>query len=501
MKVLLCKPPLTLQKDFNGIARFYPPIGLGYIASSLKKEGYEVKILDTGIEKWNKINERGNGVKYLGMNFDDITELVKREKPDIVGISILTVEAINASLVAKAVKKANENIKVIAGGPHVCVRPEETIVDPNIDLIVIGEGEVTTAELVNALENDKPLQDVRGIWYKTVNRVFKNELRPPIKDLDELPFPAWDLMNMEKYFKALKYLQGGRSLKEREMGIITSRGCPYACVFCSIRLSMGRSFRPRSPKNVLSEIEYLVNKYDIKHIGFEDDNLIFDKKRMNTICDMLIEKGLDEKITWDTPNGVRADTLNEELLIKMKRAGCTEIIVAPESGSQYVVNNIIGKNLDLKTVEDVVGICKKVGIDCGCYFVVGIPGETIEQLEETVKFANKMRTLGAKPYCCIAWPYYGTNLYNIAREKGYLLKKDGEELELGLLNLEAMIKTPEFTPEQIYKYQRMVHGESEMNTFFGLILKSPLNALRAFSLHPTFITKYLLKKYVLRMNK
>lgn len=498
MKILLCKPPLTLQNDFHGIARFFLPIGLGYIASSLKKDGHEVKILDAGIEKWNKINERGNGVKYLGMSYDDITERVKEEEPDIVGISILTVEAINASLVAKAVKKANRNIKVIAGGPHVCARPEETIRDPNIDFIVIGEGEITTAELVNALEKGKQLNDVRGIWYKKDNIIFKNKPRPFVKDLDELPFPAWDIMNLEKYFKALKYLQGSRSYEEREVGIISSRGCPFACVFCSIRLSMGRGFRPRSPENVISEIEYLVNEYGVKHIGFEDDNLTFDKERINAICDLLIEKSLNKKITWSTPNGVRADTLDEDLLRKMRKAGCTVIAVSPESGSQYVVNNIIGKNLDLKNVERVVRICKKVGIKCGCFFVIGIPGETTEQIEETVNFANKMRSLGGTPSCSIAWPYYGTTLYKLAREKGYLLKKDGEELELGLLNMEAMIKTPEFTPEQVYKYHRMVQGNFDRNLLFELMKKRPTDALRGFLLHPAFITKYLLKKYILR---
>ena len=432
------------------------------------------------------------------MSYDDIAERVKDEEPDIVGISILTVEAINASLVAKAVKKANENIKVIMGGPHVCARPEETIRNSNVDFIVMGEGEITTAELVNALENGKQLNEVTGIWYKENNIIIKNEPRPLIKDLDELPFPAWDIMNLEKYFKASKYLQGSRSFKEREISIISSRGCPFACSFCSIRLSMGRGYRSRSPENVISEIEYMVKEYGVKHIGFEDDNLTFDKERINAICDLLIEKGLNKEITWSTPNGVRADRLDEDLLQKMRKAGCTGIAVAPESGSQYVVTNLIGKNLDLKNVESVVKICNKVGIECGCFFVIGIPGETIEQIEETVKFADKLRSLGGKPSCNIAGPYYGTTLYKLVREKGYLSKKDGEELELGLLNMEAMIKTPEFTPEQVYKYCRMVQGNFESNQLFELMMKRPMDALRGFSLHPAFITKYLLNKYILR---
>jgi magnesium-protoporphyrin IX monomethyl ester (oxidative) cyclase len=496
MKILLIKPPLTLTTGFRGIAGFYPPIGLGYIASALLFEGHDVTILDAGIEKWNKINDRYDGVKYLGMSWDDITERVKKENPDVVCISVLTVECINALLVAKAVKKANPNIKVIAGGPHVCVRPEETLRDPNIDFVVIGEGEITVASLVDVLENGRSLlKHVKGIYYKdNENNIIKNEPRPPIQNLD-LHFPAWYFMHMEKYFKAITYLQGSRSLKERSVGIVTSRGCPFGCVFCSIKLVMGRNFRPRSPENVIAEIEYLVNTHNVKHISFEDDNLTFDKKRINLICDMLIEKGLNKKITWDTPNGVRADTLDEDLLIKMKKSGCIEIWVAPESGSQYVVDNLIGKHLDLQTVEDVVTICKNIGIKCWCFFVVGIPGETKEQIEETVQFANKMRLLGAEPSCGVALPYYGTNLYKIAREKGYLLKEDGREFELGLLNGEAMIKTPEFTPEQLYEYRGMV-GLSEMNILYGLIKTRPMDVIRAFSLHPMFITTYLVKKYL-----
>jgi len=501
MKILLIKPPLTLPKDFKGIARFFPAIGLGYIAASIEKNGYDVKILDAGIEKWNKINEREDTIKYLGMSWKDITRKIKQENPDIVGISVLTVEAVNASFIAKAVKNANKNIKVVVGGPHVCVRPKQTISDPNIDFIVIGEGEITTVELIKALDKNKTLKNIKGIWYKENGKIIKNEPRPLIQNLDMLPFPSWHLMNMEKYFKATKYFQGSRSIPERGFSMITSRGCPFACVFCSIRLSMGRKFRARSPKNVVDEIEQLVKRYDVRYIGFEDDNLTFDRKRIKKICDLIIKKGLNKKIIWGTPNGVRADTLDENLLKKMKEAGCREITVSPESGSQWVVNKIIGKNLDLKTVEDAVIFCKKIGIECGCFFVIGLPGETIEQIEETVKFANKMRALGATPFCSIAWPYYGTKLYEISKEKRYLLKHEGKELELGLLNLEALIKTPEFSPKQLYKYQKMIQGNTELNELFGLIKTRPLDALRCFTLHPIFITKYLLKNYVLRMKK
>lgn len=502
MKILLIKPPLTLQKDFKGIARFYPPIGLGYVASILENENHEVKILDAGIEKWNRIHEREDGVKYIGMSFDDIRKRIKEEKPDIVGISTLTVESVNVSYVAKAVKLADKEIKVIAGGPHICVRPEQMISDPNIDIIVLGEGEHTTIELIRELEKEKPqLNKIKGIWYKEKGIIKKNEPRPFIQDLDSLPFPAWHLMDIGKYFKAIRYLQGGRAINKKSFSIITSRGCPYACIFCTIRFSMGNVFRKRSPENVLKEINELVEKYGVEHINFEDDNLTLDKKRIVDICNLLIGSGLNKKITWSTPNGVRADTLDEPLIRKMKEAGCIEIVVSPESGSQEVVNKIIRKNLDLKTVDNVVKLCKKVGVKCGCFFVIGLPGETIENIEETLEFAERMKSMGATPLCSIAWPYYGTDLYKIAREKGYLIKKDGRDLELGLLNMEALIKTPDFTPEQIYHYKSMIHGDTEINRLFELLKTRPVDAFNCFMLHPFFITKYILKKYIFKFNR
>lgn len=494
MKILLIKPPLALPRDFKGMARFAPPLGLGYIAAVLEKNNYEVTILDAGIENWRKINQREDGIKYVGMGWDDITKRVAKENPDIVGIFIMTVDAVNAHNVARSVKEVDKNIIVVAGGPHVCVRQTEVISDPNIDIAVAGEGEYVMLDLVQELEKENPdFTKIKGIWFKENGSIKKTEPRNPIMNLNELPFPARHLMHLDKYFKASKYLQGSRNIPERGASIITSRGCPFGCVFCSIRLSMGNFWRGRNPENVIAEIEELVEKYKVKYIGFEDDNLTLHKERIHKICDLIIEKSLNKKFTWGTPNGVRADRLDEPLLRKMKEAGCKDIIVAPESGNQWVLDNIIKKKLDLKTVENVVGICKKIGVISGCYFVIGNPGETLEQIEDTVRFANKMRALGSTPFCFIAWPYYGTDLYKIAKEKGYLLK-DEKELEIGLLNLEAMIKTPEFSPEQLYEKQKEIQGETETSEILELIRTRPLDSLRCFLIHPIFISKYLIKK-------
>jgi len=227
--------------------------------------------------------------------------------------------------------------------------------------------------------------------------------------------------------------------------MITSRGCPYNCVFCSIHIVMGKKWRGRSPENVVDEIEQLVNTYDIKQIDFSDENLTLDKKRVETICDLIAKKKLD--IEWYTPNGVRADTLDENLLTKMKKAGCKKIRVAPESGVQRVVDQIIKKNLSLKEVEKAVVLCKKVGIKVGCFFVIGLIGETKKDIEETIKYAYKLRRLGADGFIfSIATPVYGTELYEQAKRCGFLRDNFSDE---ALSAAEPLIETPEFTADEL----------------------------------------------------
>jgi anaerobic magnesium-protoporphyrin IX monomethyl ester cyclase len=503
MKVLLIKPPLTLPKYFKGVAHLYPPIGLEYIAAVLEKNNIEVKILDATAEDWKRVNDRGNGVKYLGMPFDDIAKRVAEEKPNVVGITMLSVDKINALRTAEAIRKISKDIVIVAGGAHVSAMPEETLSDSNIDIITVGEGEYSMLDIVKELENEKPdLGKIKGIWYKKDGAIMRNEQRPLTENLDELPFPARHLVDYERYFEASKSLQGSRSLPKRGDVVITSRGCPFGCVFCSIRFSMGRGWRPRSPENVISEIEFLVEKYKIEHINFEDDNLTFDKDRMNRICDLLIEKGLNKKITWSTPNGVRADRLDEPLLAKMKESGCVCIIVAPESGSQHVLDDIIHKSLRLEKVEEVVKICAKIGLHCDCFFVIGFPGETKENVEETLRFMDKIKGLGGHPLPpFIAQPYYGTDLYNIAKENGYMTKKDGEELELAYINEGSSMKVPGLEQDYLLNIRRSFQRKQDVECIREIIFKRPDKLLRLFILHPREVIDYIIKFLFLRRKE
>jgi magnesium-protoporphyrin IX monomethyl ester (oxidative) cyclase len=304
-------------------------------------------------------------------------------------------------------------------------------------------------ELVGTLEQGttEGLKKIRGIGYIKNGKTIITPPRPAIQDLDSLPFPARHLLPMETYFDAVKENPLRGEIRKPWAVMLTSRGCPYNCVFCSIHIVNGKKWRSRSPENVVDELEQLVHTYNVEQIDFNDENMTLDKKRMEAICDLIVKRGLD--VEWYTPNGVRADTLDEKLLTKMKESGCKKIRIAPESGVQRVVDQIIKKNLNLIEVDKAVVLSKKVGIKVGCFFVIGLIGETKEEIKETINYAYKLRRLGADSFVfSIATPVYGTELYEQAKRGGFLRDCFSDE---ALAEAQPLIETPEFTADDLRK--------------------------------------------------
>jgi magnesium-protoporphyrin IX monomethyl ester (oxidative) cyclase len=506
MKVMLIKPPMLVQRDWSGVIGRSVPLSLGYIAATLEENGDDVRILDASIEEWDKLHDwiwsrfADGPRKYTGMSFESITDRVRKEDPDFVGITGLSVEARPMYRTAAAVKRAKD-IPVVLGGPHVTARYHEALSDPNVDFVCLGEGEYLIKELVEELKKGNAnFSKIKGLgWKDKDGKIVVNEKRPPITDLDALPFPSRHLFNLRKYKEAAKHLQSSRQALVESASIITSRGCPFNCVFCSIDLTMGRVWRPRSPESVAAEIEHVMKQFGVQHVEFEDDNLTLVPGRFEKVLDICKERGL--KFTWNTPNGVRADTLSEHLAKRFKESGCVELTVAPESGSQRVIDDVIGKKLKLEAVENAVRWCVKYGIEIAAFYVIGMIGETKEDLEQTYQHAQKMRKMGCKIVCYIALPYYETRLYRMAREKNYLLLPDGEELEYAFLNRDATIETPEFDSEYLYELEARVGGYDELGRIWKIIRTDPIIAAKFFATHPVLSTKHLLGKYVLRAFK
>jgi len=259
----------------------------------------------------------------------------------------------NTLLVADLVKEINRHIPVVVGGPHASASPGDFFSGTSVDVVVMGEGESILPEVVEHFGGDgKGLHDIRGIAFRNGGQdgITINERAEPVEELDSLPFPAYHLLNLEDYFLAHEKGLKGRPYgsANRAIPVITSRGCPFNCCFCSVHLHMGHRWRAHSPNYILEHLKMLKERYDVHHVDFEDDALNLNKKRFSEILEGMIREKLD--LTWCTPNGVRADLLDEALINKMKGSGCIRLSIAPEAGDQETLDKIIDKGLDLRKV-------------------------------------------------------------------------------------------------------------------------------------------------------
>ena len=481
MRVCLINPP-RIQPKAWGKPNVFPPIVLASVAAVLEKK-HEVSIIDAPTEGWENLLELDKTKYRVGLSAENIVERVTQWKPDVVILEIpFSGWSRTAFEVATITKKVNPNIKVALFGLHPSSRPEDCLQNDDVDFVVVGEPENTVFELVDALEHGKvDFKDIDGLGFKEMGKPVLTGNRAVIENLDLLPIPARHLLPMDVYAQAVKQNPLRGEIHKPYTIVITSRGCPYNCVFCSSCVVWGKRWRPRSPKNVVDEIEQVIKTFGIRQIDFSDDNMTLDKQRMDQICDLIVERDL--KFEWFTPNGIRADTLDEPLLRKMKAAGCKKIRVAPESGVQRVVNDVIKKNLDLKTVELAIARCKHVGIKVGCFFVIGLIGETKADIEETINFAYKLKRLGADTFIfSIAMPLYGTAFYEQAKQKGFL--REGF-CDYALAATEPQVETPEFSAQDL---QELCAKANLVNPTFTW--SKVLRAIR----HPVKTAKMLLRR-------
>lgn len=370
--VILISPPISFfLKELAGDERMCAPLGILYIAGSLEREGFSVQVID---------------VKSLELTIEQIIEILRDEKPRVVGISALTSGTRSTVILAKRIKdEFGSNISIVLGGAHVSADPEFIQRFPYFDFAILGEGEITLPKLVKEILSGR---EVKGI--------YPGE---PVLDLDSIPFPARHLVRKDPYSHAGKYI----------CYLTATRGCPYKCTFCS-RPGISKKIRFRSPKSVVDEMELMYD--DCKgHFGFICDTFSINMENAYNIAQEIIDRKL--KCKWDF--NTRADLLNEELVKKAAEAGCYQILLGVESGSERIRNKVIEKNVLDRDIFQAVSLCRKYKIQATLYLMMGFPGETWEDLKKTASFPLRAKADLMGCHLTIVLP--GAKIYEMALQE------------------------------------------------------------------------------------
>ncbi|OGD56202.1 hypothetical protein A2V71_03310 [Candidatus Berkelbacteria bacterium RBG_13_40_8] len=383
----------------------------------MKQKGYETGVFDCGLES----------------DGDKLKVKIKEFQPDLIGVTSFSYCYQNVFELIGKIRKMTKTPLVI-GGPHVSAVRKQILEDTKADFAVKSEGEFTLLELLKELPKGKTTYSkILGLIWRKGKRIIENPDRPLIKDLDGLPFPDYDAFGIEKY----------PCFRIKALPIMTSRGCPYGCTYCSVKLSMGRGFRPRSPENVLSEIKYWYKK-GWTNIDINDDCFTLVLERAEKICDLIIKNKM--KIKFQLYNGIRVDRITPQLLRKLNKAGCTFIAYGCEAGNQKILDSI-QKHITLDQVKQAVTWTNKIGIKNAVNFIIGHPMETYDQAKETLSFAESLPTNFVNFYNLV--PYPGTDSFQWAKAHAHFLYPPDTFLRtVSYRDNSPIFETKEFTKEQ-----------------------------------------------------
>jgi len=410
----LVQPPLPKPiGEYTSSIILCPPLGLGYIASKLILDGFKVEIID---------------MAALDLSLNRLKREVEQREPKIVGITAETLTYKNALKAAKLVKEVDSRILTVLGGPHVTFLAEKALTNSQVDVVVRREGEITMSEVARRfLRGNGNLENIEGITYRKDGHIISNPERPLIEDLDSLPFPARELFPLDRY---------------RVPGtLITSRGCPSKCIFCSAGAMYGGRYRVRSPESVASEVHHMIEKFNFDKFFIADDTFTVFRDRTRKICRSIS----DLNVQWFCES--RVNTVNKEILKEMAESGCRVIQYGVESGSQKILNSI-RKGITVEQVRKAVKWSVEVGIIPVCSFMVPHPEDTLETIEETRKFMEELKSLGALVVISLTTPFPGTYLYDHAKELGLkFILEDTDRYDMAT----PVFTTKNLTLEQIEK--------------------------------------------------
>jgi len=462
LKILLIQPPDPPKKQIirDHMGRFgivkralpikddiLPPLDLAYSASLLEKNDFDVNIIDS---------------PALSLNPSKTLKMVANEKPDMIFVSTSAVSIDSDLNFANNLKKITDSFVTVTGS-YLTVRPEIALKKRNIDLVVRGEIESTVLEICKKKKN---INSIKGIAYKKNKKIVVNPKRDLIKNLDTLPFPSYHLLPMKKYsYKLLN--------KKPFTTMLSSRGCPFGCIYCPYPIGYGDVWRGRSPENVISELRMLVEEYKIKSILFRDQVFTFDMKRTEKICDGIIREGLDLQWRCET----RVDRLEKRLMKKMKNAGCQAIHLGVESGDPDILKNYAKVGLSLERIRKTFKNAKDVGLETVAFFMIGFPGETKESVKKTLELARELNS--DINWFTVAAPYPGTKLYDMAKREGWILtenleKYSGREVvmrtdKLSEEDIKKLLRTAKilFTNDTIESIRKLFSKDGIISTFLG----------------------------------
>lgn len=411
-KLLLINPPgkcLIRKIDGSIVERKHcqPPLGLAYLGAACLRAGYDVEILDILAEGYESERLSEHFIIY-GLDTPAVLERIRAAKPDLIGVSILFSHlASECYAIIRAIREAFPHILIVTGGHHPSSMPDRVMENPDIDFVMSGECDTTFPQLLEALNGRGDFGSIRGLHYRDGGKVvdtmagvapvvagkeFNYYLRkdgPNPQDVDALEYPAWDLLKLHLYWESEVRMGGGNVMRERYLPMVTTRGCPHTCFFCTSPLMGGyKGYRKRELEDVYAEIRWAVKKYGIQEIQFLDDNFFVSVARVKELLRHLADEFSD--IVFSVPAGTEANALDDEMIELMAKANFYRVFLALEAGDQSIQNEQIDKHVNLARVPALVAKCKEAGLEVRGYFMLGFPNETRAQMIHTAEFAMSL---------------------------------------------------------------------------------------------------------------
>ena len=431
------------SKTFYGDPR-YPPGGIAMIGAVLLKAKHLVRALD---------------MRFSSVSDETLMKEINEFQPEIVGFSITNWDVLEAVRLAGKIKSVIPDVCVIFGGPQASLCPTETLQYPEVDILVLGEGETSIVELVEALEKRHTLSEVKGIAYRDTNlNPVSTEKRPLIEDLSRLPLPAYELFDPPAY----------RATGELRLGIMSTRGCPYQCTFCTGRKVMGRLIRNRPPAEVMAELVYWYKKYGVTHFCFLEDNWLGQHKNALELLDQLEEAQLP--ITYSLEVGVRGDALTEEICERLKKTGCTIVAIGIESVNPEVLR-LAKKGETLEDITRGIRAAKAVGLFVKGYFIVGLPGDTKTKVKEAVAYCRREKI--DMPRFALAQAFPHTELAEWVAKHGEFYHEPYEYVlhHTDELHGDVHYDLPDFPKKEIWEAYAWAHEQAEAISFQRALIR------------------------------